>query len=107
MRLVSAPFFEPVAFASSFWSGSSATLTWLAAVATVSSSRGVGAGCVQYYLDDMPFVELAPGDINRFVTGGEVVAVEVYQGVDAPAQYTRAGADCTTIILWTRFKIRS
>ena len=74
---------------------------------TVSSSRGVGGGCVQYFLDDMPFVELAPGDINRFVTGGEVVAVEVYQGMDAPAQFTRAGGGCTTIILWTRFKIRS
>ena len=55
----------------------------------------------------MPYVELAPGDINRFVTGGEVVAVEVYQGIDAPAQFTRAGGGCTTIVLWTRFKIRS
>ena len=73
----------------------------------MSSSRGFGGSCVQYYLDDMQFTELEPGDINRFVTGGEVVAVEVYQGASAPPQFTRGGADCTTIVLWTRFKIRS
>jgi hypothetical protein len=74
---------------------------------TVSSSRGVGSGCVQYFLDDMPFTELVPGDINHFVTGGEVVAVEVYQDSNTPGRYMRAGASCTTIVLWTRFKIRS
>ena len=73
----------------------------------VSSSRGGGSGCVQYYLDDMPYTEMTPGDINTFVTGGEVVAVEVYQDTNMPAQYTRAGMFCTTIVLWTRFKIRS
>jgi hypothetical protein len=73
----------------------------------VSSSRGGGSGCVQYYLDDIPYTEMTPGDINSFVTGGEVVAVEVYQATNAPAQYTRAGMFCTTIVLWTRFKIRS
>lgn len=75
--------------------------------ATVASSHGIGSSCVQYYLDDMQFTELEPGDINHFVTGGEVVAVEVYQGVGAPPQFTRGGAGCTTIVLWTRFKIRS
>jgi hypothetical protein len=73
----------------------------------VSSSRGGGSGCVQYYLDDMPYTEMTPGDISHFVTGGEVVAVEVYQDTNTPAQYTRAGVSCTTIVLWTRFKIRS
>jgi hypothetical protein len=73
---------------------------------TVSSSRGFGGSCVQYYLDDMQFTELEPGDINRYVTGHEIVAVEVYQGVSAPPQFTRGGG-CTTIVLWTRFKIRS
>jgi hypothetical protein len=73
----------------------------------VSSSRGGRGGCVQYYLDDMPYTEATPGDISDFVNGGEVVAVEVYQDTNAPPQYTRAGTSCTTILLWTRFKIRS
>jgi uncharacterized protein (DUF2141 family) len=73
----------------------------------VSSSRGSGSGCVQYYLDDMLYTEMTPGDINSFVSGGEVVAVEVYQDTNTPPQYTRAGMYCTTIVLWTRFKVRS
>jgi hypothetical protein len=72
----------------------------------VSSSRGVGSGCVRYFLDDIPYTEMTPGDINTFVAGGEVVAVEVYQDTNTPAQYVQGGGSCTTIVLWTRFKIR-
>jgi hypothetical protein len=73
----------------------------------VSSSRGFRNGCVNYFLDDMPWQSFAPGDITRFVTGSEVVAVEVYQDANTPAQYMYAGGSCITIVLWTRFKIRS
>jgi hypothetical protein len=73
----------------------------------VSSSRGFGGSCVQYYVDDMPFREMEPGEVNLFVTGGEVVAVEVYQGASVPGRFIQAGAsNCTTIVLWTRFKVR-
>ena len=73
----------------------------------VSSSRGVGGGdCVQYFVDDMPWQSAEPGDINSFVNANEVVAVEVYQGSNVPAQYSRGMGSCTTIVLWTRFKIR-
>jgi carboxypeptidase family protein/carboxypeptidase-like protein/TonB-dependent receptor-like protein len=78
----------------------------------VSSSRGTtslsgGSGCVQYYLDDMPWQSVTPGDINHFVNGPEVVGVEVYAGPGAPAQYTRGMQDCTTVVIWTKFKIRN
>lgn len=76
----------------------------------VSSSRGVssltGGDCVQYFVDDMPWQSEEPGDINDFVNANEIVGVEVYQGVNTPGQYSRGGASCTTIVLWTRFKIR-
>jgi hypothetical protein len=74
----------------------------------VSSSRGVGLGgeCVQYFVDDMPWQSVQPGDVNQFVNPNEVVAVEVYQGSNVPAQYSRGTGGCTTIVLWTRFKIR-
>lgn len=78
----------------------------------VSSTRGVssltGGNCVQYYVDDMPWQSLMPGDVNQFVNGREVVGIEVYNGPGTPPQYTRAGqGDCTTIVVWTKFKIRS
>jgi hypothetical protein len=73
----------------------------------VSSSRGGEGGCVQYYVDDMPFREMDPGEINLFVSAGEVVAVEVYQGANTPARFVQGGfGSCTTIVLWTRFKTR-
>jgi hypothetical protein len=73
----------------------------------VTSSRGVGgSGCIQYWVDDQPWQSASPGDINQFVNGNEVVAVEVYSGPGVPAQYTRGFGDCTTIVLWTKFKIR-
>jgi hypothetical protein len=77
----------------------------------VTSSRGVSSlggsqGCVQYVVDDMPWQSADPGDINQFINGREVVGVEVYAGLGAPPQYTRAGEDCTTVVIWTKFKIR-
>jgi hypothetical protein len=73
----------------------------------VGSSRSAGGNdCVRYYVDDMPWQSAEPGDINQFVNPNEVVAMEVYQGSMVPAQYSGAGGSCTTILLWTRFKIR-
>jgi hypothetical protein len=46
----------------------------------------------------MAWLSVEPGDVNHFVTGGEVVAVEVYQDVNVPAQYMRGGGSCTTIV---------
>jgi hypothetical protein len=79
----------------------------------VTSRRGVtslsGAPpCVQYYVDDSPWQSLMPGDVNQFVNGREVVGIEVYNGPGTPPQYTHPGqGDCTTIVVWTKFKIRS
>ena len=78
----------------------------------VSSSRGVtslsGGSCVQYYVDDSPWQSMMPGDVNQFVNGNEVVGIEVYNGPGTPPQYVRPGqGDCTTIVVWTKFKIRS
>jgi hypothetical protein len=73
----------------------------------ISSSRGSSAsGCVQYFVDDMQWMSAFPGDINTFLSGSEIVAVEVYNASNTPARYTRAFTDCVTIVLWTRLKIR-
>jgi hypothetical protein len=74
--------------------------------AIVRSARGVTSGCVSYYMDDLPHVETKPSDVNSFVTARDIVAVEVYHPPETPVEYDRAGATCTTIVLWTRLKIR-
>lgn len=60
--------------------------------------------CVQYWVDDMLYQELEPGDINYYVAGSEIVAAEVYQNFNTPARYMRAGS-CTVVLFWTRFRI--
>ncbi len=70
----------------------------------LSRVPGVLDECVQYWVDDMPYWEVEPGDINYYVSGSEVVAVEVYQNLITPARYMRPGG-CTMVVLWTRLKI--
>ena len=76
----------------------------------VETSRGLSsfssASCTQYFIDGMPWLAMEPGDINDFVGGPEVVAVEVYQSPHVPAEFTRGSNDCLTIVLWTKFKVR-
>jgi hypothetical protein len=73
----------------------------------INTAEGVTSGrCMQYYMDESPYTELRPGDANRYVTARDIVAVEVYQAGQTPAEYVKPGASCTTIVLWTRLKIR-
>ena len=73
----------------------------------IVTSRRDLRSCVDYYVDDIPYTSLEPGDINTFISGGEIVAVEVYQSGMAPPQYSRGGSSCTSIVLWTKFKTGS
>jgi hypothetical protein len=70
----------------------------------VRGARSTRNGCVQFYLDDMPYREMTPGDVNQFVNGAEVVAVEVYQPGMTPGRFMGTGDySCTTVVLWTRY----
>lgn len=85
-------------------------VSYTSAGEVISSARGVsslfGAACVQYFLDNMPWRSTVGGDLNNFVNANEVVAVEVYQGPNTPGEFVFGEGDCTTVVLWTRFKIR-
>jgi hypothetical protein len=70
----------------------------------VRGARSTTNGCIQFYLDDMPYREMTPGDVNQFVNGAEVVAVEVYQPAMTPGRFMGTGNySCTTVVLWTRY----
>jgi hypothetical protein len=75
----------------------------------VTSRRGITGfsdrSCVQYFVDDMPWQSAGGNDINDFVSGDEVVAVELYQPGQAPALYSRGLGACITVVLWTRFRM--
>jgi hypothetical protein len=72
----------------------------------LQGSRVAGGGCVTYYVDDVPYREQTPGDLNDYMRPEELSAVEVYNASDVPAEYTQAGhSSCTTIVMWTKTKI--
>jgi hypothetical protein len=69
----------------------------------VVSGREGGARCIQYYVDGILYTERRPGDLNQFVNGIAVAAVEVYQPEATPGQFA-TGSPCIIVVLWTNFK---
>jgi carboxypeptidase family protein len=77
---------------------------------SVRQRRGVDSfrnlpPCVRYFLDGVPWLTTTPGDIEGFVNGNEVVAVEVYNSATVPARYMGGMGNCITALIWTHFKM--
>ena len=73
----------------------------------VESGRDVQGGCVRYVVDGAPYNALFPGDIDRLMPPNDVAAVEVYAGSSTPAEFQAPGnTSCTTIVMWSRFKVK-
>ncbi|MDB4881801.1 MAG: hypothetical protein JWL95_567 [Gemmatimonadetes bacterium] len=74
---------------------------------SISSTRNAGrAGCVTIFVDGAKWQQLEAGDLDSFIKPDEVAAVEVYQsGASMPVEYTTAGADCTSIVVWTKMNV--
>ena len=74
---------------------------------TVESARDVQGGCVRYVVDGAPYQSMFAGDVDRIMPPHDVAAIEVYTGSSTPAEFQQAGASsCTTIVMWSRFKVR-
>ena len=74
---------------------------------TISDARNAAGGCVNYWVDNTPWEEMTPGDVDGFVRPNEIVAIEVYHGSQAPPQYTKAGqGGCAAIVVWTVARVR-
>jgi hypothetical protein len=72
----------------------------------ITDSRSASNGCVNYYVDDMPWTTMTPGDIDDYVRPNEIVAVEVYHGAGTPPKYQQAGqSSCAVIVVWTQAKM--
>ena len=74
---------------------------------TVESARDATGGCVTYVVDGSPYRSLFAGDIDRLMPPNDLAAIEVYTGSNTPAEFQTPGnSSCTTIVMWSRFKVR-
>ncbi len=69
-------------------------------------------GCVAYYVDGFRWSSTNPTDVDMspdaFLSGAELGAVEVYDGLSAPAEfirYSNRGEPCAVVVIWTKFKL--
>lgn len=74
--------------------------------ATLTSTRSAqGSGCVTVYMDGAPWQQLEPGDLDAFVRPTEIAAIEVYNGVSVPPQFTVPGQNCTAVVVWSKTRV--
>lgn len=88
--------------------GLSVTMNGMEPVVVSTRASGLtNQGCVTYFIDGMKFESGAGGDPNQFVNPREIAGIEIYQSGLVPAQFSNpGGAACTTIIVWTKQRIR-
>lgn len=73
----------------------------------VESARDAQGGCVNYVVDGAPYKSLFAGDVDRLMPPNDVAAIEVYTGSSTPAEFQTPGSSsCTTIVMWSRFKVK-
>jgi len=100
----------------------------------VASPRAGGSmlnptyGCVQYFVDGLPWgngaletigtvgdkddnkrlsqIAIAQGrQLNSVLKKSEILGIEVYQGGGAPAYFNQAGHNCASIVVWTKASV--
>lgn len=73
---------------------------------SIRDSRNPIDGCVNFVVDGSPWTSMAPGDIDRFIQGSDIGAIEVYHGGQAPAQFQLAGQSvCAVVVAWTKWRL--
>jgi hypothetical protein len=76
--------------------------------ATVESTRSAqGGGCVTMWVDGAQWQSLDAGDMDSFVRPEEVVAIEVYNGISVPPQFTTIGQNCAAVVVWTKTRVET
>jgi hypothetical protein len=75
-------------------------------VMTRRSVVGQANACVNVFADGIPWESRTPGDFDASFPVADIVAVETYPGSAVPHEFVVPGKSCSTIVLWTKVKIR-
>jgi hypothetical protein len=73
--------------------------------AVITPTRSAQGGCVTVFVDGAAWQQLEAGDMDSFVQPNEVAAIEVYNGISVPPQFTTPGQSCTAIVVWTKTRV--
>src|SRR5262249_1277155 len=68
----------------------------------VGSRGGIGQGCVNIFVDRVPWHLFEPGDVDTDLPMSNIAAVEAYAGIGVPAEFVVPLSSCATVVVWTR-----
>ncbi|MCC7194638.1 MAG: carboxypeptidase regulatory-like domain-containing protein [Gemmatimonadaceae bacterium] len=75
----------------------------------LGSSRSVNGGqqgCVNIFVDRMPFQQLSAGDLDQSFPLNTIGAIESYpSAVDTPVEFRMSGQNCATVVMWTKMRL--
>jgi len=71
----------------------------------IQNGRDPINGCINIWVDGSPWQSMSPGDIDDYLRGAEVGAVEVYSSTATPAEFTNSNGSCATIVAWTKQRL--
>jgi hypothetical protein len=73
---------------------------------TIRSTRGSN-GCVIIWVDGVQYRETQAGELDSQLLPEQLMAIETYSPVAAPAEFKSAGqSDCSVIVVWTNRTVR-
>ena len=72
----------------------------------ISDAHDRPNSCVNVYVDGTLWQVVTPGDIDEHIRPDQLVAIEAYDASSTPRQFTSAQRRCTSIIVWTRVRVR-
>ncbi|MBA3657838.1 MAG: carboxypeptidase regulatory-like domain-containing protein [Gemmatimonadaceae bacterium] len=60
--------------------------------------------CIRMFIDGTEWIMSSPGYVDEAVLPARIAAIEVYHPLDVPSEYSSL-QNCTTILVWTKFKV--
>ncbi|MFI5312405.1 MAG: carboxypeptidase-like regulatory domain-containing protein [Gemmatimonadales bacterium] len=75
-------------------------------VQSTHGASGTSDGCVNIFVDRMPFEQMSAGDLDDTFPVADMGAIELYSSpIDVPAEFHVNGKTCSTIAMWTKTKL--
>lgn len=96
---------HPLRFSDLFTSAPGLRVAQYQGHSIIQSTRDAMGGCVNIWIDGNEWQSMEPGDVDDYLQGSEVGAIEVYSSTMTPAEFTGKNGNCSTIVAWTKQRL--